>query len=180
MRESQRSDTAERLWPCGARAIEGALKALDKSRCTEGRALVQALLESLGTLSSLASEIGPLGAENVKLHLERLRARTEEILRRAQVSGGMNKDAVEREMVAYADRVDVTEELARLRSHLDQFEAAIRNGGEVGKRLEFWCQEILREVNTVGSKALESRITCRVVEMKNLVEKLREQVQNLE
>ena len=76
--------------------------------------------------------------------------------------------------------LDISEELARLASHFDQMEAALSGGGEIGKKLDFLTQELFRETNTVGSKAQNEAVTHRVVEMKGLIEKIREQVQNLE
>jgi uncharacterized protein (TIGR00255 family) len=89
-------------------------------------------------------------------------------------------EGLDREIVLLCDRLDVSEELSRLDSHLAQMEAALSGGGEVGKKLDFLTQEVFREVNTLGSKAAEQEITHRVIEMKGLVEKIREQVQNLE
>jgi len=93
---------------------------------------------------------------------------------------GENPDVIEREVVLMTDRTDVSEELARLKSHFEQMESTVVNGGEVGKKLDFLTQELFREVNTIGSKTNENAITHRVVDMKGLIEKIREQVQNLE
>jgi uncharacterized protein (TIGR00255 family) len=84
------------------------------------------------------------------------------------------------EAAAYAIRIDVAEELARLRAHLDEIARLLKKGGEVGKRLDFLIQELLREANTLGSKASTLELTNISVEMKVAIEQLREQVQNLE
>ncbi len=84
------------------------------------------------------------------------------------------------EAAAYAIRIDVAEELARLRSHLEEIDRLLKAGGEIGKRLDFLIQELLREANTLGSKAASLELTNVAVEMKVAIEQMREQVQNIE
>jgi uncharacterized protein (TIGR00255 family) len=96
----------------------------------------------------------------------------------------VSREAIEEralnEAAAYAIRIDVAEELARLRSHLDEFARLLEKGGEIGKRLEFIVQELLREANTLGSKSPSIEMTSISVDMKVAIEQLREQVQNVE
>ena len=90
------------------------------------------------------------------------------------------KERALNEAASYAIRIDVAEELARLRAHLDEIERLLKAGGEVGKRLDFLCQELNREANTLGSKSVSSDMTRISVELKVLIEQMREQVQNIE
>ena len=92
----------------------------------------------------------------------------------------MNMDRLAQEIAMLAERSDVTEELTRLKSHVAQFRTALKAKGPVGKRLDFLLQEMGREVNTIGSKANDGEISAEVVELKSELEKIREQVQNIE
>ena len=96
------------------------------------------------------------------------------------ISADSLKERALNEAAAYAIRIDVAEELARLRAHLDEIERLLRKGGEVGKRLDFLIQELQREANTLGSKSAALELTQVSVEMKVLIEQMREQVQNIE
>jgi uncharacterized protein (TIGR00255 family) len=98
----------------------------------------------------------------------------------AGVTTPSTPESLDREIVVLSDRLDFSEELARLESHLQQMTGTLTAGGEVGKKLDFLTQELFREINTIGSKCQDLSFTHRVVEMKGLVEKIREQVQNLE
>ena len=113
--------------------------------------------------------------------LDRWKEALEEGRRRRQ---SVTREAIEEralnEAAAYAIRIDVAEELARLRSHLDEVARLIAKGGEIGKRLEFLIQELLREANTLGSKSTSIEMTAISVDMKVAIEQLREQVQNVE
>ncbi|MCX7805340.1 MAG: DUF1732 domain-containing protein, partial [Planctomycetota bacterium] len=180
IRKAGELELSERLWPAAERAISGALRAMDGMRRTEGRALASAMRKYLKAIRRLAAGIKPLAGDSVRRHVERMRSRVDVLLAESPGGGDLTREAIEREIALYADRADVSEELDRLDSHIGQFEAALAKGGEAGKRLDFWCQEMFREINTIGSKALDERITRRVVEMKNLVEKIREQAQNIE
>jgi uncharacterized protein (TIGR00255 family) len=107
---------------------------------------------------------------------DRLKARVAKLLEGERV----NDDRVAQEIVMLAERSDVTEELTRLQSHLAQFRSALKSKEPVGKRLDFLLQEMGREVNTIGSKANDTEISSQVVELKSELEKIREQVQNIE
>ena len=101
-------------------------------------------------------------------------------LRQAGLELDVNDERVLKEVALFADRCDVTEELTRLRSHLEQFTALIKSHGEVGRKSEFILQEIGREVNTIGSKANDLTISRAVIELKNELERVREQMANVE
>jgi uncharacterized protein (TIGR00255 family) len=160
------------------RALDAALEALDQDRLREGAVLQAELSERIGAMEHLASEIRTLAAGisgKVRERLvERLRALAEDL--------ELDEGRVAQEAVILADRADVTEEIVRLEGHLEQAASLLRSedGEPVGKRLEFLVQEILRETNTIGSKSASIELTRTAMAVKAEVEKVREQVQNLE
>ena len=162
------------------RAVDGLVEA----RAREGARLVVILVERIARLNQLAALAAPLVPAVVQRQQQRFLERWQEAL---QASGAAQTIALEtlqeraiNEAAAYAIRIDVAEELARLRSHLDEIARLLKAGGEVGKRLDFLIQELLREANTLGSKASALELTNISVEMKVAIEQMREQVQNLE
>jgi uncharacterized protein (TIGR00255 family) len=110
----------------------------------------------------------------------RYRAALRERIRKAQLHAPVSDDKVLREVVLYADKADITEELTRLDSHLDQIDVLMRTPEPVGRALDFLMQELLREINTVGSKAADAAVAQNVVNFKADLERVREQVQNIE
>ena len=101
-------------------------------------------------------------------------------LRQSGLELDVNDERVLREIALFADRADVTEELTRLRSHLDQFTTLLKSDAEIGRKSEFILQEVGREVNTIGSKANDLTISKAVIELKNELERIREQIANVE
>lgn len=162
--------------------LQQAIVALQMARATEGKRLQTVLLQCLQGLRALANQAEPL----VPAAIEQQRLRFVEKFQAAIDGSNANLDsqsAQERaltEATAYAIRIDVAEELARLRSHLEEIESLLQKGGELGKRLDFLIQELHREANTLGSKASTLELTRVSVDMKVLVEQMREQVQNIE
>jgi uncharacterized protein (TIGR00255 family) len=152
------------------------------ARAREGARLTQLLLERLAPLRQLAAEAAPLVPRAVEAQKQRFLARWAEAIGSAE-SGIAPEAAQERaltEATAFAIRVDIAEELGRLTAHLDEIEAVLNKGGEVGKRLDFLIQELHREANTLGSKSPALELTRISVDMKVLIEQMREQVQNIE
>lgn len=166
-------------------ALEAArqcVEALKEAREREGARLVGILKDKLKGLQALAEQATPLVPLAVQRQQERFVQKYQEAL---QAVGGnvMPEAAQERalnEAAAYALRIDVDEELQRLKAHLDEIGRLLKKGGEVGKRLDFLIQELHREANTLGSKAAALELTQISVEMKVLIEQMREQVQNIE
>jgi uncharacterized protein (TIGR00255 family) len=162
------------------RCIEG----LREARAREGARLVEVLLDKLGQLRQLAMAAEPLVPQVVQRQQQRFLERWQEALAGAGAAASLGADHLKEralsEAASYALRIDVAEELARLRAHLDEIERLLRAGGEVGKRLDFLIQELQREANTLGSKSAALELTSISVEMKVLVEQMREQVQNIE
>jgi uncharacterized protein (TIGR00255 family) len=158
------------------------LQDLLAARAREGQRLAAMLLERVAQLRALAQAAEPLVPQLVAQQRQRFLERWQEAL--ALTDGATPpQTAQERaltEATAYAMRIDVAEELTRLRAHLDEIERLLTHGGEVGKRLDFLIQELHREANTLGSKSAMLELTRIAVDMKVLIEQMREQVQNLE
>ena len=161
---------------------EQALGALLASRQREGDRLAVMLLERIGQLRLLAVQAVPLVPQLVAQQRQRFMERWAEAmaLSDSAVLPEAAQDRALSEATAFAIRIDVAEEITRLNSHLDELDRLIRKGGEIGKRLDFLIQELHREANTMGSKSAALELTHISVDMKVLIEQMREQVQNIE
>ena len=160
-----------------------ALDELVAARQREGARLLALLQERITALRALAAQGAPLVPQLVQAQRQRFLERWQEALGAAPASEAVTQAAQERalaEATAFAIRIDVAEELGRLAAHLDEIEAVLQKGGETGKRLDFLIQELHREANTLGSKSATLELTRISVDMKVLIEQMREQVQNLE
>ncbi|MGP8049718.1 MAG: YicC/YloC family endoribonuclease [Desulfobaccales bacterium] len=166
----------EETWETVARAVGEALETLDQMRATEGQALAADLAKSLGAISAELQRVRGQAPLLPQLWREKLLARL------AELGGetGVDEARLAQEVVLLADRRDLSEEMARLESHLAQFAETLAGPGPVGRKQEFLVQEMLREANTIGSKAGDLLITQAVLEIKGYLERLREQVQNIE
>jgi uncharacterized protein (TIGR00255 family) len=154
--------------------LERALGELDQTRRREGAKLEKVLRERLARMAELVAEAGPLMPGAVKAYQEKLAAKI------AEAAASPSDERVHQEIVLYAARIDVDEEIARLGTHITEFLRVLDRGGACGKRLDFLCQELNREANTLGSKSVASEMTRISVELKVLIEQMREQVQNIE
>ncbi|MBP7275624.1 MAG: YicC family protein [Kiritimatiellae bacterium] len=170
------TDDIERVWPALREAIERALASLDRMRSREGRALRADILKRLALLERRVGDIRARAPESVRRRQEQLHARIAE----AGLQAGDHADRIAREVALFADRSDVSEEMTRIQSHLDQARALLHSKEPSGRALDFLCQELLREINTTGSKSGDATITAKVVEFKAELERIREQVQNIE
>lgn len=174
----------ERLDEVALDAARQCIAGLREARAREGARLVTVLQERVARLRELASQAEPLVPAVVQRQQQRFLERWKEALDASGAAQTISHDALQEravnEAAAYAIRIDVAEELARLRAHLDEITRLLKAGGEVGKRLDFLIQELLREANTLGSKAASLELTNIAVEMKVAIEQLREQVQNIE
>ncbi len=160
--------------------VDRALEAADRMRAREGEALDRELRGRLERVAALADAFEGRSGEVQEAARERLRKRAEQL---RQETGLLDEARLHQEIVLAADRLDVTEEVVRLRSHVDQFARILDTaepGRPVGRRLDFLLQEMGREANTVGSKAGDAPIAHDVVELKTELERIREQVQNVE
>jgi uncharacterized protein (TIGR00255 family) len=153
-----------------------ALRAFAAMRSLEGQALLTDLTARLIELKAYVEKIAGRAPLVAPAHRELLMQR----LRQAGLELDVSDERVLREIALYADRTDVTEELTRLRSHFEQFGALLNSDGEIGRKSEFILQEIGREVNTIGSKANDLTISRAVIELKNELERIREQIANVE
>jgi uncharacterized protein (TIGR00255 family) len=178
------SAPAERLDEALLDAARRCVAGLRESREREGERLVAVLLERVARLRELATQAEPLVPAVVQRQQQRFVERWNEALAVTGAAQSVPREALQErainEAAAFAIRVDVAEELARLRAHLDEISRLLNAGGEVGKRLDFLIQELLREANTLASKAASIELTNVSVEMKVAIEQLREQVQNIE
>ena len=159
-----------------------ALKELLAARRREGARLSTTLLEKIGDIRKLAQQALPLVPQLVAQQRQRFIERWNDAMSAAQgaVVPESAQDRALAEATAFAIRIDVAEEITRLGSHLDELERLLHKGGEIGKRLDFLIQELHREANTMGSKSAALALTNIAVEMKVLIEQMREQVQNIE
>jgi uncharacterized protein (TIGR00255 family) len=165
-------------------AARRAVQGLREARAREGARLAAVMLERVGRLRELAAQAEPLVPEVVQRQQQRFIERWHEALSKVSADAALAPQAMQEralsEAAAFAIRIDVAEELARLRAHLQEVERLLTAGGEVGKRLDFLMQELQREANTLGSKSAALELTNLSVEMKVAIEQIREQVQNLE
>jgi uncharacterized protein (TIGR00255 family) len=174
----------ERLDEVAIDAARRCIAGLREARQREGDRLVAVLMERVTRLQALAAQAEPLVPAVVQRQQQRFVERWNEALEATGAAQTIPREALQdralNEAAAFAIRVDVAEELARLRAHLDEIARLLKAGGEVGKRLDFLIQELLREANTLASKAASLELTNVSVEMKVAIEQLREQVQNIE
>jgi uncharacterized protein (TIGR00255 family) len=153
-----------------------ALRGFAAMRAREGEALLVDFLTRLTTLGRHIQAVAERAPRVPTAYREQLHKR----LREAGLELDLADDRVLKEIALFADRCDVTEELTRLRSHLSQFEALLKSGAEMGRKAEFILQEIGREVHTIGSKANDLDVSRHVIELKNELERIREQIANVE
>lgn len=174
----------ERLDDSVLEVVRRCVEGLRDARAREGERLATMLNERTQQLRTLAARAVPLLPQVVQRQQQRFLERWHEALGNAEAAQNLPAQALQEralnEAAAYAIRIDVAEELTRLGSHLDEIERLLKAGGELGKRLDFLIQELQREANTLGSKSAALELTTISVEMKVLVEQMREQVQNIE
>jgi uncharacterized protein (TIGR00255 family) len=166
----------DRMRPGFQEVVTLALDSLDLMRTKEGEAIESDLLKRLDMLEGYVNEVEERAPHLVEEYRNRLRDNVSHMLNDLTV----DESRLAQEVAFFAERSDITEEIVRFRSHLKQFREYLLIDEALGRRLDFLIQEMNREVNTLGSKASESRISRIVVEMKAELEKLREQVQNVE
>jgi uncharacterized protein (TIGR00255 family) len=172
----QREVDKSEAWPLLEACLIEVAKRVDENRALEGSHLEREFRLRIGHMAELLAKIearAPGRAREVK---ERLKSRLELLL----AEGELDQGRLAQEMAVLADRIDYTEESVRLRAHLGQFMGLLASSGPHGRRLNFLIQEMGREANTIGSKANDPEISAIVIDLKDEIEKLREQVQNVE
>ncbi len=165
-------DEKKNLYSC----LNKALVSCDKVRSSEGKGLKKDIEGHLKSLSAQVVKIKKL-REQTKIDLQK---RYHKKLQTYDFPGEVDEQRVAQEIVIQLDKSDISEEVQRLDAHLKALAALVKSKGSIGKKMDFYAQELLREVNTIGSKSTSSKLTQEVVEAKGLIEKYREQVQNVE
>jgi uncharacterized protein (TIGR00255 family) len=172
----QQSEDLETVWPLVEQALQLAMQNCEVMRLQEGDSLHTDLRERLDGFSAVVGQIEAL----VPQLLDRRKRSLQERLVRLLGSVDLDPMRLHQEVAIMADKTDVTEELVRLRSHIEQFNGFLGEEGAVGRKLDFLIQEFLREVNTLGSKINDAETAHLIVDLKSELEKIREQVQNIE
>jgi uncharacterized protein (TIGR00255 family) len=165
-------------WPTIEPVLRAALDAVGKMRAEEGAALAADLAQNGRQMEQLLDQVAARAPDVVTAYESRLMQKVQQAL--ADLNVLVQTTDVIREVSLFADRSDVSEEIVRLRSHLQQYADALRSSDSSGRKLEFITQEMGREVNTIGSKANDAEISRLVVELKTALERIREQIQNVE
>ncbi len=144
------------------------------SRQREGAKLAATIIERVARMRDLVVKVGPMLPQALADYQQRLATKLREAV------AALDEERIRQEVGVFAARIDVAEELARLNTHLDEVQRVVEKGGAVGKRLDFLMQELNREANTLASKSVSGEVTAIALELKLLIEQMREQVQNLE
>jgi len=174
------SISLEEEWPQWEATLREALHHFQAMRLREGAAMARELMALHDAIHAEALAISERAPEVVKLHRERLRSRLESAFSQSGVERNVEPHEILRETALLAERLDISEETVRLNSHLDQFKRFVEREESPGRKFDFLIQEMLRETNTIGSKASDLEVAHRVVEIKGLLERIRELVQNVE
>jgi uncharacterized protein (TIGR00255 family) len=172
-----RLDT-EHSWPVVAEALEAAVENLDRMRAEEGRAMAADLRANCRAAGGWLEQIRRRAPLVIETYRNRLGDRIRKVLEEYQVT--LEPGDLVREASLFAERSDISEEIVRLASHLEQFESIMELPESSGRKLEFLIQEMFREANTIGSKSYDVEIARLVIEIKTCIERLREMIQNVE
>ncbi|WP_066318338.1 YicC/YloC family endoribonuclease [Bacillus sp. FJAT-29814] len=156
-------------------AVEEAVTLLKKMRLAEGAELKKDLLDIIAQVEFLLAELQKFAPAVIQLYKDRLTKRMQEF-----ANGQVDETRLVTEVAVFSEKADINEEITRLKSHIGQFVQTLNEDGAIGRKLDFLVQEMNRETNTIGSKANDATIAKNVVEIKSLLEKLKEQVQNIE
>jgi len=166
----------EALWNSVKSALNAAFEEFNRMRVTEGEKLLEDMSARIKKCGAVADEIKTLSDNCKDGYFEMFTQRLKDIIGEVVIDEGR----IITEAAVYADKISITEEIVRLKSHFSQFEKITKETAPVGRKLDFLVQEINREINTIGSKSLDIEITNRVIEVKSDIEKIREQIQNIE
>jgi uncharacterized protein (TIGR00255 family) len=172
------TDEIERHGPTVRDLTARAIVKLDAMRRREGEALFTELMRHVSLIRSNLQEIAKLAPNVVEDYHRRLHQRVSQLLAKAELQ--VSQVDLIKEVAVFAERADIAEEIQRLGSHMDSFEQSCRQGEHAGRKLDFIAQEMLREANTIASKANDAEIAKRIVEIKGAIDRLKEQVQNVE
>lgn len=176
IRVTEEEVDVETVWPSFEFALQSTLDKLVEMRRSEGERLASDISARIQWIDGALQQIAQRAPEVVQLYHERLQRRVAEW----QNDVSIDPDRIAAEVVLFAERADISEEIVRARSHVQEFLASCQSGSAVGRKLDFLLQELNREINTIGSKANDTEISNHVVAIKSEIEKVREQVQNVE
>ena len=168
------SSSVENLFAPCMDLLRTALNELASARAREGRKLKTVLLDRLDRMRRLAAEVGPRIPGLLLAFQEKLK------IRLAEARINCDDERLRQELTLFASKIDIDEELSRLQAHFDEVERVLDKGGAIGKRLDFLMQELNREANTIGAKSVDAEVSKISVELKVLIEQMREQAQNIE
>ncbi len=169
-------ENPEKSWRLVQKTLRRTLALAIKAKEGEGAKLAEDVLARLGKIKKTVQKIESLASGMAEKYFKKLSERVDQLLAEKE----KDPERIHREVAFLAERTDITEEIVRMKSHLEQFERRLKSETEVGRELDFMCQEMNREVNTMGSKAQLFEISTEVVFMKGELEKIREQIQNIE
>jgi uncharacterized protein (TIGR00255 family) len=155
-------------------ALNATLSEMTLSRAREGAKLAELMLERASQIEALVEKVKPLMPTLLKAYQDKLAAKLHELLQ------GADENRVHQELAIFAQKIDIDEELGRLSTHVHELRRILAAGGAIGKRLDFLMQELNREANTLGSKSVASETSQVAMELKVLIEQIREQIQNIE
>jgi uncharacterized protein (TIGR00255 family) len=172
----EKEEAPEDAWDGVSQALGSALESLRAMRESEGKALYEDMVTRLRKVQALVGEIRVRQPVIVEEYRQRLRDRVAQLL----PEGGLDPQRLEQEVVIFAEKSDISEELVRLESHITEFKKLMDSRQAVGRKLDFLLQEMNREINTVASKALDTAASRAAVEVKSELEKMKQQVQNVE
>ncbi len=172
---SEKEEIIDEEWEIVRSGLERAIFELDTFRIQEGKALESDLIERINAIKSKHADIEPFEQERIEKLKERIRSNLEDL----KLDDEVDRNRFEQELVYYMEKLDINEENVRLKNHLDYFLEVLAEGSPNGRKLGFISQEIGREINTLGSKANHSEIQRLVVDMKDELEKIKEQLLNV-
>jgi uncharacterized protein (TIGR00255 family) len=165
----------EKEWEAIFSQVQGVIQLVDQFRIQEGEALSRDIRNNIAEIQQLFKQIDPFEEQRIG----NIKSRILESLNEININGNVDKNRFEQELIYYLEKLDINEEKVRLTNHCDYFLETLYSKGDVGKKLGFIAQEIGREINTIGSKANESQIQRIVVQMKDALEKVKEQLLNV-
>ncbi len=173
--EEQQEDEKE-IWHLLEQAVHGACEKFVEARVHEGEALKDDLMQKLDEILETVAFVEERFPQILSEYREKLRAKVRELFADAQI----DENRLATEVTIFADKICVDEEIVRLRSHVEAVKAAVETGGSIGRKLDFIAQEMNREANTTLSKANDLEVSNRAIDLKTAIEKVREQIQNIE
>jgi len=171
---TEKATLEEEEWDIALKGVKQAIEELDEFRKQEGKALETDISKNIEAIREKLNSIGPYEKERIEKIRERIRANLNDL----ELEEGVDSNRFEQEIIFYLEKLDINEEKSRLTNHLDYFLEVLQKGSPAGKKLGFISQEIGREINTLGSKANNAEIQKLVMEMKDELEKIKEQILN--